>query len=166
MAFNVRPLNHTPQWYHDNCLAENGGSPAFRAMLTADMKFVGADIDSEMTYMERVHTYEESWDEVLSGKNKNADPTDLLGVMDREGLAGERPVKQYAKPPFSTITRLMEKEGLSTTDLGKFIRWKAKADNVKAARKAKLLKKSKQAKSKVKVPAFLRGKMKQLLGEL
>jgi hypothetical protein len=31
----------------------------------------------------------------------------------------------------------MEKEGLSTTDLGEFLRWKAKNDNAKKARVAK-----------------------------
>jgi hypothetical protein len=43
----------------------------------------------------------------------------------------------YSKPPFTTIARLMEKEGLSTTDLGAFLRWKAKDDNMKVARAEK-----------------------------
>jgi hypothetical protein len=106
-------------------------------MLNADMKFIDADIDSEISYQERVHTYEHKWNVTISGKPGNADPADLAEVLQREGRLGFRPSEQYARPPFSTVARLMEKEGLSTTDLGEFLRWKAKHDNLTKARKAK-----------------------------
>jgi hypothetical protein len=106
-------------------------------MLNNDMKFIGADIDLTLTYEERVHDYEETWNRILNGKGGNAAAADLLEVIECEGQLGFRPAEQYARPPFSTIARLMKKEGLSTTDLGGFLRWKAKADNMEAARKAK-----------------------------
>jgi hypothetical protein len=145
MPFNVKKFNHSPQWYRDRYKSEEGTAP-LRAMLTKDMKFVGADIDTTHTYLERIHTYEESWNGVLSGKNKNADAGDLQEVMEREGLHGFRSVGLYAKPPFTTITRLMEREGLTTTDLREFLRWKAKNDNVTKARDAKAKKRNKTKK--------------------
>jgi hypothetical protein len=106
-------------------------------MLTKDMKFIGADIDETLTYEERVHGYEEEWNAILNAKDGNADPSDLQKVMEREGSLGFRPVDLYSRRPFTTIIRLMEREGLSTTDLGVFLRWKAKNDNVTKARYAK-----------------------------
>src|SRR5208283_3399293 len=145
MPFKLKKLNHSPQWYRDRFKSEEGTAP-LRAMLTGDMKFVGADIDKTLTYMERIHTYEESWKGVLIGKNRNADPADLQEVMEREGQLGYRPVELYSRRPFTTITRLMQKEGLSTTDLGVFLKWKAKNDNVAKARDAKAKKRKKKTK--------------------
>ncbi len=56
MAFKIKKLNHSPQWFREHCRAENGGSAAFRAMLTNDMKHIDADIDSHLTYQERIQT--------------------------------------------------------------------------------------------------------------
>ena len=171
MAFHVRTrsLNHSPQWYHDHCSAEDGGSPAFRAMLTADMKFVAADIDTTHTYAERVHTFEAKGDKTLRGKSGHADPVGLKEVLEREGALGYRPVELYSKRPFTTITRLMEKEGLSTTALGEFLKWKAKAENVKKARaaKAKKWKKTRKVDTTSAIRRFFKFKKeKRLMGEL
>lgn len=119
-------------------------------MLTKDMKFIDADIDKETTYMERVHTYEESWNAVLSGHNRNADVTDLEGVLIREGQLGYVPAELYSKPPFSTMSRLMEKNGLTTTVVREFLNWTAKRENVRKARAAQVKKKGKQGKKRTK----------------
>jgi hypothetical protein len=66
------------------------------------------------------------------------------------------------------IVRLMEKQGLSTTDLGVFLRWKAKADNMKAARaaKAKKRKRPKKIDLAAKGRSFFEAIRKQTKGEL
>lgn len=106
-------------------------------MLTADMKFIGADIDTTHCYQERVHGYEEKWNAIMAGKKGNASPADLGELMERELTAGFRPREHYAKEPFRSITRLMDKHELSTTELGAFLKWRVKDDNLKAARAAK-----------------------------
>jgi hypothetical protein len=105
----------------------------------------------------------------LSGKSTVIDPSELAEVLEREGQLGYRPVELYSKHPFTTIVRLMEKEGLSTTDLGAFTRWKAKDDNMKEARasKAKKRRKSKKAEPTAKMQSFFEfKKRKQPIGEL
>jgi len=163
MAFHVRKdsLNHSPIWYRDHCLAEDGGSPAFRAMLKADVKLLDC-MDKTLSYEELVEDYAEEWDGILSGNDAGADPSELKEVLEREGELGYRPVELYSKPPFTTITRLMQKAGLSTTDLGVFLRWKAKADNVKKARaaKAKKRKRTKKVDTRERFKSFLRSKRK------
>jgi hypothetical protein len=114
-------------------------------MLKEDIRQLDCD-DSTMTYEERLELYKEEWNEVLSGKSTVTDASELADVLEREGELGHRPVDLYTKPPFSTIARIMKKEGLSTTDVGGFLRWKAKADNMKAARAAKATKRSKTKK--------------------
>ena len=106
------------------------------ALINADVKLLDC-IDSTHTPGEKLGDYEEEWNRIMGGEKGGATAADLLEVMEREGGHGFRPAEQYARPPFSTIARLMEKEGLSTTDLGVFLRWKAKADNMTTARKAK-----------------------------
>lgn len=93
----MRKLNHSPLWYYQHCLAENGGSPMFRAMLTNDMKFIGADIDSTRCYQERIPTYEAKWNEKLSSRWESDAVTqgEIKKVTERELFA--RPIKPKRK---------------------------------------------------------------------
>ena len=138
MAFIVRTksLNHSPQWYESKGLSEDS-APSLVALLNADVKQLEVD-DSEATPGEKLVCYAEAWNEILSGKDGNADAGELQEVLEREGQLGSRPTEQYAKPPVSTISRLMEKAGLTTTDVQSFLRWKAKNENTKKARAAKV----------------------------
>ena len=64
MAFKVRTeLNHSPQWYRASCSAEDGGSPAFRSMFKSDIRRLGADWDSNLSYQELIEIYESKWNE-------------------------------------------------------------------------------------------------------
>ena len=135
------------------------------ALINADVRLLDCD-DPKNTPGEKLGDYEEEWNRITSGKGGNVDVSALNEVLEREGVLGEAPVDLYARPPFSTITQLMEKEGLSTTDLGEFIRWKAKADNAKKAREAKLKKKTKKTKPTVKTNWLLERKKKIPSGDL
>jgi len=137
MAFNVRPFNHSPQWYRDHCLAEDGGSAAFRAMLTADMKFIEADIDATLCYAERVEDYATMWNAILSGKEKGANVGALQEVLEREGQLGYTPQEQYSQGPFRSIARIMKRNELSGNDVREFLKWTAKNENAKKARAKK-----------------------------
>lgn len=133
------------------------------ALINADVKSLDCD-DSTLTPGEKLGDYEEEWNRILSGEDGNASPADLQEVLEREGALGERPVELYTKPPFSIISRLMMKEGLSTTDVQVFLRWKAKDDNMKKAREAKLKKRPKKTAPAVKGGWLLKRKKKQSLG--
>lgn|ERR1035437_1471358 len=159
MAFQVRTRspNHTPQWYHAHCWDEDGGAPAFRAMLRADMRCLAADWDSTLTYQERVHGYEDAWNATMSGDKRNASPAELAEVIERELADGFWPTGQYAKEPFRSIARLMDKHGLSTTEVGVFLKWTAKNANLKKARTAKK-KPALKSNQKAFISKFLVGK--------
>lgn len=137
MSFQVRKraLNHSPQWYASRRLDENS-PPSRVALINADAKLLDVD-DPGMTPGEKLEAYTEEWNRILSGKSGIVDASELQEVMEREGQRGFRSVELYARPPFSTISRLMEKAGLSTTDVQVFLRWKAKNDNTEKARAAK-----------------------------
>ena len=79
-------LHHTPQWYHDNCRAEDGGSAVFRGMLKRDMKLIDADFDSEMCYQENIYNYEERFQAVSSGRDGYGDTliSYCADVLERE----------------------------------------------------------------------------------
>ena len=138
MAFRVRTdsLHHSPRWYDLNCREEDGGSPAFRAMLTADMRFIGADIDSKMSYMERVGTYEERWDEVMADPKEHVLLAAIADVLDREGWSGDAE-EVFTKEPFRTFDRLIAKHDISHDMVREFLKWRAKQENAKKARKVK-----------------------------
>jgi hypothetical protein len=130
-------------------------------MLNADIRILDCD-DNTLTYEERVGLFENEWNEILSGKSSVADLKQLEEVLEREGLLGFRPIELYSKRPFTTITRLMQREGLSTTDLGVFLRWKAKNDNMTKARIAKLAKRkpNKKVDPKELFTSFLKSNQK------
>src|SRR5471030_837598 len=104
MAFHVRKrsLNHSPIWYRDRFMSEEGTAP-LRAMLNADIKLLDCG-DDTLTYEELVENYAEHWDRILDGKEGNVSSADIQEVLEREGELGERPVELYSKPPFSTIS--------------------------------------------------------------
>ncbi len=136
MAFKMKKLNHSPQWYREHCRAEDGGSPGFRAMLTNDMKFINADIDSRATYEERIGNYEEKWNEIMKGEivhepDGRAVQSDLLKdelveVIERECKAGFRPSDQFAVDPFKTIDDLMTEAGLDENVMREFLKWRSR----------------------------------------
>jgi hypothetical protein len=92
--------------------------------------------------------------------------TDLEEVLIREGQLGYVPADLYSKPPFSTISRLMEKNGLTTTVVREFLNWTAKKENVRKARDAKVNMKQKSGKKPAKGDWFLERRKKQPVGEL
>lgn len=106
-------------------------------MLKADMRCLAADWDSTLTYQERVHGYEDAWNEIMSGAKGNSSPAELAEVIERELADGFWPKEQYAKEPFRSIARLMDKHNVGTTELGVFLKWTAKNANLKKARAAK-----------------------------
>jgi hypothetical protein len=102
-------------------------------MLTNDMKFIQAEIDSGMCYEERIEDYEEMWNAILSGNEKSAYAGDLQEVLEHEGQLGYRPQEEYSKGAFRSIARIMDKYGLSGNDVREFLRWTAKNENVMKA---------------------------------
>ena len=157
MAFRVRThsLNHSPQWYHDRGLDEDS-PPSLLALIYADVKLLDVD-DSTLTPGEKLGNYEEAWDLILKTGDGNASVADLQQVLEREGELGYVPIELYAKPPFSLIAKLMDKHGLSTTDIGVFLKWTAKNANIKKARAAKK-KPAKKPNQKVFINKFLEAK--------
>jgi len=140
MAFKLKKLNHSPKWYREHCRAEDGGSPAFQAMLTTDMKFIGADIDTNLTYQERIGTYEEKWNEILSMGEILHEPgsrafrsddkkSEMQTVINRELTAGFRPSDQFKDEPFKTINNLMTEAGLDENMMREFLRWRSRKGN-------------------------------------
>jgi hypothetical protein len=73
----------------------------------------------------------------MSGDKGNATPADLFEVIERELADGFWPKEQYAKEPFRSIARLMDKHNVGTTELGVFLKWRARNANLKKARDAK-----------------------------
>ena len=136
MAFKIKPLNHSPQWYYDHCTEEDGGSAAFRAMLKNDMACIGADNDSKATYQEKIYTYEETWNAVLADRSDVT--TELMGeVFEREGLAGYTPHEQYSHEPFKTFDRLMTKFSLNENGIREFLKWRSRHRAVTKKRRKK-----------------------------
>jgi hypothetical protein len=126
MSFKLKKLNHRPKWYRDNCRAEDGGSPAFRAMLTNDMKFIGADIDTHLTYQERIGNYEEKWDATMSGGGiLRSDPLqiEMMKVEEQECLKDYKP---FEDEPFKSIDELMTEAGLDEKTVHEFLRWRSR----------------------------------------
>jgi len=136
MAFKIKRLNHTPQWYRAHCRAEDGGYPAFRAMLKKDMAFIGADNDSHLCYQEKIGPYEERWNLVLSNW-KVEDPNGVLtsemtGVMEREAMNNHKPSDQFEDEPFTSIDRLMTDAGLDAKTVHEYLRWRSRRRTVAA----------------------------------
>jgi hypothetical protein len=140
MAFKLKKLNHRPAWYREHCNGEGGGSPAFQAMLTTDMKFIGADIDTNLTYEERITPYEEKWNEIMSkgeilhepgGRAFRSDDkkSEMLAVIQRELTAGFRPSDQFKDEPFKAINKLMAEAGLDENTMREFLRWRSREGN-------------------------------------
>jgi len=170
MAFHYLKdaLNHSPQWYRAHCSAEDGGSPALRAMLKVDVRILDCD-DKKMCYEEKVGLYEDEWNDVLAGKSTVVSVTELEEVLQRDGVYENSPAELYSKPPFTQFARLMKKEGLSTTDLDAYLKWKAKDDNLKKARAAKATKRKKSGKDDPPLtlePFFVTSRRRQPLPEL
>lgn len=136
MAFKLKKLNHSPQWYRENCRAEDGGSPAFRAMLKHDMAFIGADNDSKRSYQEKIGPYEEKWDEIMKGEILHEPggrvvrfdglKNELLEVVERECMAGFRPSDQFKHEPFKSIDDLMTDSGLDEKVMREFLNWRSR----------------------------------------
>jgi hypothetical protein len=133
------------------------------ALINADVKTLDCD-DDTLTPEEKLGNYEEEWNLILKGEDGNASPADLQEVLEREGRYGNIPSELYTKPPFSLITGLMNKHGLATTDVQTFLRWKAKDDNMRKAREAKLKKRPKKTIPGIKGAWLLERKQKQPSG--
>jgi hypothetical protein len=103
---------------------------------SADVKLLDVN-ESKLTPGEKLENYEEAWNEILAGKDGNVDVAGLQEVLEREGELGYVPTELYAREPFRSIARLMDKHQLSTTEVGVFLNWRAKKANLKKARAAK-----------------------------
>lgn len=128
MAFRLRKLNHSPDWYRDRCRAENGGSPAFRLMLETDSKRLGADWDTNLSYQERIGPYERKWNEVLSAPNSNMSHL-LVEVMERENADSYRPSAQFGGEPFKALGKFLDKHELEGEVVRQFLKWRAQKAN-------------------------------------
>lgn len=109
-------------------------------MLTTDMKFIGADIDTKLTYEERITPYEEKWNEIMSkgeilhepgGRafRSDAKKSEMLAVIERELKAGFRPSDQFKDGIFKTINKLMTEAGLDENTMREFLRWRSREGN-------------------------------------
>jgi hypothetical protein len=125
-------------------------------MLNADLVSVDLD-DDTLTYSERVELYSDAWDSILKKGDGNALVAELTEVIERELAAGFWPKEQYAKEPFRSIARLMDKHSVGTTELGVFLKWRAKNANLTKARAAKK-KPGLKPKQKAFIDKFLVGK--------
>ena len=138
MAFKLRKVNHSPQWYYDHCWEEDGGSPAFRAMLRIDMAFIGADNDSHRTYQEKIGNYQEKWN-VIFADWKSEDPNGVLLAEMEKAMWREDPpdpYEQFRCEPFSIIGDLMAEDGVDEKTLRDFLNCWAKG-NLQAAERFK-----------------------------
>jgi len=159
MAMNFHECNHTPQWYRDHAKGEKLSSPS-KGMLRRDMNLLGADIDSTHVDTEKIGVYEERWKAIMDGDGCASQIAAMGSAIEKESSEGFRPKNQYSQEPYKTITRIMTKHNLSTTDVGEFLKWSAKDVNLKKAREAKAKKIEKEdAKHREKVAnLFLRRK--------
>jgi hypothetical protein len=136
MSYEKHQVYHSPKWYYAHCRAENGGSPIFRMMLKNDMKFIDADIDTHLTYQERIESYEEKWNAIIKGEilhepgggvfRSDVLRNELMEVIERESMAGFRPSDQFKVDPFKTIDELMTEAGLNENVMREFLKWRSR----------------------------------------
>jgi hypothetical protein len=165
MAFKLKKLNHSPQWYREHCREEDGGSPAFRAMLKTDMAFIGADNDSKATYQEKIGNYEEKWNEIMKGEfvhepggravRSDLLKNELVKVIERECMAGFRTSDQFAVEPFKTIDELMTEAGLDENTMREFLKWRSRRGVV--AKRTEAQEDASKAEAREKLRRVLRG---------
>ena len=127
MAFRIRQLNHSPDWYDAHCKAEDGGSPAFRAMLKKDMTFLDADIDSTLTYLELIGIYRDQWNRSLCMIDNHIQDCSvrsslMAAVILREEESGFSPFAEYKKSPWSDLDQLITQHSLSGEDVRLFLK--------------------------------------------
>jgi len=137
MAFRVKKgeVNHTPKWYADHIRSEDA-SPGVRAMLLADIKLIGANLDLTLHDCERVPQYERAWNSVLSGGGIL--PHGMTEAIENEALAGFRPSDQYLIKPFTVLGRLMDKYDLDEKDVTGYLKWRVR-QRITEERRAKRL---------------------------
>ena len=141
MAFKLKKINHTPNWYREHCTEEDGGSPAFRAMLKIDMAYIGADNDSRLCYQEKVERYDERWNAIMQGAENLHEPgggifrssvlkNDMMKLVEREAMDGFRTSDQFKGEPFASIDKLMTDSGLNETVMREFLKWRSQKSAV------------------------------------
>lgn len=167
MPFKLKKLNHSPQWYRENCRAENGGSAAFRAMLKHDMAFIGADNDSRFCYQEKIGPYEEKWNEIMKGEivhepggravRSGVLINELMKVVERECLAGFRPSDQFAVDPFKAIDDLMTEAGLNENVMREFLKWRSRRGPVAKTEPSPIQEPASKTEAREKLKRVLKG---------
>ena len=114
-------------------------------MLTNDMNFIDADIDTHLTYQERIGSYEEKWNAIVKGEILH-DPSghiyrsdelrnEIYEVIERESMAGFRPSDQFKDEPFKTIDELMTESGLNENVMREFLKWRSRRGAVAQKRR-------------------------------
>lgn len=149
MAFRVKKgeVNHMPEWYEEHGCDEDS-PPSIRALLLADMKTIGADIDSTLTPGELLENYRESWKEVLSDSKSGNFPKGMLEVMNAEASKLFEAPAIYERPPFTTLGRVMDEGDLDEDDVLGYLRWRVrqrKTEERRAKRRA-------EEEAKAKIP--------------
>ena len=138
MAFRVRrdSLNHSPEWYREHLASGEAGAPSTSSALKADMRLLDAEFDPKACYEERVGTYEEAWNAILGGKKGNATVAELGEVLEREGRLNNV-ADTFTREPFATFDRLIAKHDIPHDAIREFLKWRAKQENARKARKVK-----------------------------
>ena len=145
MAFKVKrnEVNHTPAWYHEHCRGEDA-APSVRAMLIADMNLIGAEIDSTIRDCERIHIYEDTWDEVLADDPRRGSlPHGMLEAIEREEPKEFTPPGCYQHPPFTSLGEIMDDADLDEDTVREYLKWRVRQRTTaerRAKKEAELLK--------------------------
>jgi len=136
MSYNCGIYNHSPDWYLDRTKSEKI-PPSRWKKLKADMNFFGADIDPKHVATEKIGVYKERWDKVLAGDGNDTQFAAIQEILEKESKEGFAPKTRYSQEPFLSITRIMNENDLTTTDVKEFLKWSANDANLKKAREAK-----------------------------
>jgi hypothetical protein len=141
MAFKYkRGLNHSPDWYEARSTHEPRGGPLIGA-LKRDLRLIGVEYDSSLTFTENVGRYREFFElakkgEVLDGKRFDQTANLCYDVVYRETMADFRPEDQFKGEPFSTISELMLNHGINAETVRHFLKWRSRQRDVQQREKA------------------------------
>ena len=105
-------------------------------MFKSDMRRLGADWDSNLSYQELIEIYESKWneDETLARYAH-----EVTAVFERESSSALSLKSQYTEEPFASLGRVIDENNLAVQDVRKYLAWRSKNKNLTKAREVKAI---------------------------